>query len=151
MPPPLVPQQQQIRISKSRIVVVETVYHQQHGGQPTAVESRYAHNLTTDEQVYGPRKIVATEEWKPLDVGWVKSASLLILSNEEGKGLQVNPTEQQRKDMAARVVELSWDPRPFVWLIHPGHSFRGCPSQLKGLIIRCRSGQAECFVTVYPE
>ncbi len=153
--PPLVPNPvpRQITISKSRIIVVETVYHQSSGLQPTAVESRYSHNLKTDEQVYGPRRIVATEEWKPLDVGWVKTASLLILSNEEGKNLQVNPTQKEREDIASRVVHLAYRGLhgDGTWMIHPGHSFRGCPNSLRELFIRCQSGQAECFVTVFPE
>lgn len=64
----------------ARIVVVETVYHQLTGGQPTSAESRYVRQLMTSEQPY-IRDLTLVTEWVPLDHGWLSQASLSLLKN----------------------------------------------------------------------
>lgn len=143
-------------ILKDRLVVVETVYHQPTGEQPTAVESRFSRDLQTVEQPY-QRQLTATEEWKPLDCGWIKDAGMLVIQNLEGK-FQANPTDEERAEAAARVLEVSYredqDPNMDVsrhgWLIYPGESFRGCPSNLDLLAVRSQYGSLRLSVFIIP-
>jgi len=135
---------------KARLVVVETVYCQSPGEQPVAVESRFGRALNSQEQPYR-RVIKVGESWQPLDHGWVEEASMLVISNEEGKYLQVVPTEEQRKELETKVVELAFPGQSGCWLIPPGDSFRGCPSGLGSLLVRCRKGMSKCVVHVFPK
>ncbi len=89
-----------------RIIVVEMVYHQSIEDQPTALETRFARWLSTDEQPYGPRRAKATSEWQPLDLGWIEEASMILLSNLEGQGLQKQPTDAERLVMSQAVLEV---------------------------------------------
>lgn len=139
--------------SSSRITVVETVYHQTVPDQPTALESRFSRFLASDEQVY-VRRLTVGEDWQRLDTGWLKVASLLLVSNDEGRGQQVQPTDQERADIAARVIEVAHgEYRSAIlpdWLIPPGESLRGCPASLGNIWLRCRQGVARCTVVLFP-
>lgn len=140
---------------KSRVVVVEQVYHQQPGGQPTVVESKYTRRLDSDEQPFGPRRIRVTEEWTKLDTGWVVEGGMLCLSNEEGKIMTVQPSPSERRDIDSRIVEVCLvDPETGnvggVWLVPPGESLRAATASFNGLRIRCRKGSARIVFTVIP-
>jgi hypothetical protein len=132
----------------AQLVVVETIYHAATGCEPTAAESRFARKLETDEQPY-TRRITVTQEWQQVDTGWITEAGMLRLANKEGEGLQVQPTAEERAAMASKIVELSVDGSA-PWLIFPGESFRGMPSELESLRVRCRSGEARCLITIFP-
>lgn len=137
----------QDREPPSRLVVAGEVYHQPAGGQPTSVPLRYARALGSAEQAYR-RDLVVTGEWRPLEAGWVVSASLLIIENKEG-AFRAQPTAAERAEAAARVVEVACPPGPG-WLVPPGESFAGCPSALGALRLRCLAGEARVTVTVVP-
>jgi hypothetical protein len=141
-------------VAKSRLGVVEHVYYQATNDQATQVEGRFSRPLSTMEQPYR-RKIVATEDWQPLETGWLNEAGMLFISNEEGKCPQVVPTEKQRADMGARIVELAFG-TDFAttgdcWLILPGETFRGQPKDVKKLYYRCQRDTATCWVTIFPK
>lgn len=69
------------QIRAARIVVVETVYHQGAGGEPTCVEVKSSTQLTTDDQPY-QYDLQAGPEWKRLETGWLEKCSMLLISNE---------------------------------------------------------------------
>lgn len=129
-------------VLKSRLTVVESLYHQASGEEGMMVSSRFSRDLESDDQAYGPRRLKATEEWQPLDCGWVEEMGMVSITNEEGKRLQVNPTEKEKEATAKKVLELALTPNPdslWSFLIPPGESFRGYPSTQK-LWIRSQSG-----------
>ncbi len=146
---------------KNRLTVVESVYFQEFGEQPQSAGSRFSRNLESDEQPYS-RKLQATSDWKPLDCGWLAGCptSSLVISNDEGKHRQSNPTEEEREELAGRVLEI-WcsdgitrtmhsPPREAQWLVSPGESMRAYPVSADSLFIRCKSGTA-CFnIRLYP-
>jgi hypothetical protein len=135
---------------KSRLGVVEHVYHQASNDQAFQVEGRYSRPLVTNEQPYR-RKLTLTKEWQPFDSGWVKEAGMIHVSNEEGKHAQVIPTEREAAVTSAKVIELaSFDADPNPYLIMPGETFRGQPKDVRQLMIRCQYGTATCWVTVFP-
>ena len=137
---------------KDRVTVVETVYHRPFNAEATSVESRFTRDLESNEQVYR-RHLLVTEEWKPLDCGWLKDAGvgMLVLHNEEGRNLQTRPFQEEKEAISQRVVELAYGPEDHQgWLILPGESMRACPSNAKGLFVRCRKGTAQIIVNLIP-
>lgn len=137
-------------VRKSRLTVVETIYHQDADGQPTAVEANYARWLASDEHPF-QRRLKVGEEWQRLETGWLEDVSLLVLTNEEGKGLQTIPTDEERVALAARIVEVGTPGSEADWLILPGESLRGRPAAMRQLRFRCRAGTARCVLTLFPE
>jgi hypothetical protein len=148
----------------SRITVVETVYHQQSGGQPTAVVNRHGRPLDTDEAPY-TRQVNLTEEWQALDLGWLEgNVGMLVLSNEEGKGYTVNPPRSELEDVRRRIVEVTYEwpsgPRdmhspPKValapeWYVFPGESMRATPAHADLLRLRSQHVKARVLLTLFP-
>ncbi len=145
--------------TRGRLVLVESIYHQQPGDPPSAVESRWSRWLTSQEQPY-VRRIQATPAWQKIDSGWVgDDCSLLRLSNEEGKNHQFIPTEEEKERVKGLRLEVGialvegasgeGDVLPFL-SIDPGLCCRFCPTQASSLRIRCLGGPCRCNVAVYP-
>ncbi|MFA5376323.1 MAG: hypothetical protein WC455_11315 [Dehalococcoidia bacterium] len=71
----------------NRITVVEHVYHQVAGHDPTAIDSVFTREVTETEQVYtrkSPKGL--STEWEPLDTGWVKDPSMIFICNDAKEG-----------------------------------------------------------------
>lgn len=138
----------------ARLSVVESIYHQTHGEQPTVVESRFGRWLNTPEQPYA-RRFRAGEEWVSLDKGWVEDAAMLVLSNDEGRNPQVVPSEADKRELAQRAVEIGLaqmhgkPPQPFA-VVPPGESARFQPTNLETLMLRCWKGSARVTLTLIP-
>lgn len=125
---------------QDRLTIVERVYHQQYGQSPVSHESRYSVRLKTHEQPY-LRYATASEEWKPLDCGWLKGAAgMMVISNEAGKNTQVNLTDDEKKAVAAQVLEVLHDGDKYPMIIQPKESIRIRTDNDDLLIIRCRKG-----------
>lgn len=137
--------------AKGRLTVVEKVYHQNPGKGPTETVGSFSRDLETKQQIY-VRYLDATEEWQPLDTGWLwKDVGHLIVQNDEGQSPRVKPTEEELEELAKRVIELSYDPDgEGSWLVPPGESMRGTPSSAFKLFFRCRSGTTEFTLTLVP-
>ena len=144
-----------MRQIKDRLTVRETVYHHPFGHNPQAIETRFSHELETTEQLY-ERHLQVTEEWQPLDCGWLKDkVGMLVIQNDEGHFLYVNPTDEEREAAANRTVEVAYK-KPEqscsnCWLIPPGESMRARPSHASELAIRCQSGVAEITLYLIPK
>ncbi len=138
-----------MKMLKDILTVVEMVYLQSIEGEAQCVESRYMRELDTHEQLY-KRKLTVTNEWKPLDVGWIEKAGLLVIHNEEGKHLTVNPTEEEAKAIADSIVEISSNPEGcFSILVRPGESTRFEPSDVSKLQIRSQSDKAAIIIHAF--
>lgn len=136
----------------ARVGVVETIYHQAPDAQPISFDHRYGHIVAADEQPYS-RKLKAGSDWTALDCGWLQKASVLQVVNEEGRFPQTVPTDEERIATAAKVVELGCGTADGVHcfaLVHPGHSARFEPADVKSLHVRCRSGEVRLTVNVLP-
>lgn len=137
-------------MAKARLTVVDTVYYQSPEMQATSAESRFSRPLDTlDEQPY-IRRMKVTEEWAPLDCGWLNECSMLMLVNEEGKGLEKIPTEEEKTEISKRVIEVRFGSETVEWLILPGESLRGYPINPKLMFIRCRNGCAKLTINLFP-
>lgn len=135
---------------KDRLTVVEQVYHQPADEQPDGFESKFSCELHDREQVYQRRTRVG-EERKPVDLGWLNRVSMLVISNETGKNLQVQPSKEEKKEMDEKVLEVSFDGCEHGWLILPGHTMRAKPSDISSLRIRCLKGATKYSVVAIPE
>lgn len=114
------------RQTQSRITVVESLYYQPpNGGSPASYGSQFARWVGTSEQPYVRRTQTHDAEWHPLDTGWVRNDALLLLSNESGKNMEVNPTKEELERISRQVLELSVAPDlPAFCSIPPGESAR---------------------------
>jgi len=136
---------------KDRLAAVGTVYHQPFGEGPTSIEFRFSRELEAKEQLYS-RHIKVSEAWELLDCGWIKSAGMLVITNDEGKHQQVKPTAGELEAISKRIVEVAYGRSgKHGWLIPPGESMIGCPSNVQGLYIRCHSNTARCTVHLIPQ
>jgi len=135
-----------------RVTVVETIYHQVQGEQPTTIDSRYSRNLETNEQLY-QRRFTVAEDWTLIDLGWAgKNVSLLHISNEEGRFPHNIPTLEELEEAAKRIIEVSYVPTSGMgWSIPPRESMRGLPTKVESLFLRCACGKAKCILTLVPE
>lgn len=154
-------------IPKNRITVVENVYHQvlsrneqptQYGPKPFVIE------LETDEQVYS-RRLIITEEWSELDLGWIAKAKMFILWNDEGKFPILVPTPEEVLIASKKVLEIALAPlhaskidqdSPRIaleafGLVYPQSSIRLFPSDSRRYRVRCQSDTCSLLVVAFPE
>jgi len=135
------------------LTVVEVVYHQQFGEQPTSIEHRFDRQLATSEQPY-QRRLRASEEWLPLPTGWLPASAvgMMVISNDEGRGLALQPSSEEKEEIAGKILEVSYNSAGDggKWLIHPGETMRGYPDDAGGLYIRCRRDTARFTLYLYP-
>jgi hypothetical protein len=136
---------------KSRLSVVEMVYHQPFGGPPTTALSdgiRFTRELESNEQPYERHK-VAKEEWQQLDCGWIEQCGMLLIKNDEGQFF-VNPTKEDRTTVSEKVIDVTYDALNPHYYILPGESMRVCPVNAGDLRIRCRKGTAKYTIYMVP-
>ncbi len=134
---------------KNRLSVVGAVYYETPDAQPDGVQYVFSRGLETDDQVY-KRNLTATEEWRPLDCGWLPNPGMLLIVNNEGK-FSVNPTDEERKEAVRKVLEVCYDyTTSYCWLIPVGESMQAYPSNAQKLFIRCQSGIAKFTVHLFP-
>lgn len=133
-----------------RLTVIEKVYHQLPGEQPTATEHQFVRQLRSDEQPFS-RKFKVPREWKPLDLGWIECAGMLTIRNEEGRHPVVIPTHEQRADIDLRVIEVAFDEgaEPAL-VVLPGESCRFHPARLRDVRVRCLHGMATATIHLNP-
>jgi hypothetical protein len=142
--------------ARGHFTVVEQVHYQPVGEQAMTVFGdghRYSHEVDEDEQPY-ERHLTATEEWKPLDMGWISRCGQLLLRNDEGNRYLVNPTEQEKAETAKKVIEVAflhgYDERDAL-LVPPRESMRVYPKDASRLIVRCQKGKAHYTLALLPE
>jgi hypothetical protein len=143
--------------TRCRLSVVEYVYHQQPGQQPRAVEHRFCRDLQSDEQTY-TRVFQATEEWSPLDTGFLGSnVGHLSLVNEEGRQSSASLSPEEKLDLAKRVVEvglfinyLGGHHIHSFCVVRPGESIRLTPTNIGEYRACCLAGKARCTLTLIP-
>lgn len=93
-------------VRKPRITVLETLYHQGVlGEKPTTVECQFERELESDEQPY-QRRCKVGEDPQPLDVGWIEEVGEIHIQNNEGRSLQVQPTEEEKAETAKKSLSL---------------------------------------------
>jgi hypothetical protein len=95
-------------VPPARLVIVENVYHQITGEQPTSLAPvAYSAPLASDEQPY-QREFKVGPGWEMLDHGWLdpQGVSLLCLRNRPDQR-NVRPNADEAAADAAKVIELA--------------------------------------------
>lgn len=95
---------------RDRLTVVDKVYHQpMSGGEAFCCETTFDRWLDSDESVYS-RKIKVGSEWKRLHFGWFtdesKPVGMLVIRNDEGKHLQANLSQEEKTNLAKKMLEI---------------------------------------------
>jgi hypothetical protein len=150
------------RLPFAKLVVVEQVYYSSsEDTDPEAVDCKFVRLIRSPE---GPssqplrRRIDVGPTWQPLDVAWLEEAGHFILVNNEGRRLQLQPTEMERYEIGSRIVEIGLvlpgsspsDPTPFAEVPAGGESCRLTPVNLPLFRVRCRNGKARCHLYLFP-
>ena len=138
---------------KARMTVVETVVWSPEDGQPQHFEPSFSSWLTTDDDPFGPHRLKVGQEWQPLDCGWLKdNCGQLIIRNDEGRNLTVNPTADERKATSGKIIEVAAEHNSLlivIALIRPGQSMRAEPMALEYWRLRCPSSQEPARATLF--
>lgn len=112
-------------MSAARLTVVETVAYQVAGQSPSSEESRYTVGLRTDDEHY-TRRVKGGKDWHPVDCGWVKRASMVVIVNHDRK----------------KLLQLSGG-----LIVRPGSDCRFQPTNLRKLMAK---GAVTYTVRVFP-
>lgn len=159
----------QAKLPPTRITVVGTAYHQSHGNAPVSVNPSYSRILKSDEQVYH-RRLTVGEGWVPLDTGWVKEGSLLVVENV-GVMRATHPTAAEKEQDAARILVVAVVPEPptnppvrthhsspapptepaSFASVPVGEHLRLPPSDMGRFRVRCAAGSTGVIVTAFPK
>lgn len=139
-------------LTRPRISVVERVYYQVHGEQPTDIEHTSQSYGMTEEQPFSRRTKVGPD-WSPLPYGWVAPHNALVhIVNEEGEFTD-NPTEAERARVESLIVHVAFiqDTHAIPAISIPpreGVRFRVLDASLVRL--RCEAGTTRIKVNVFP-
>ena len=136
----------------ARLTVVESVYHQL-SNQPPAMLYRgeghqFSRDLKSDEDAY-ERRCVATAEWTPLECGWVKRCSHLLLRNDYSSPVR-QPDESDANDHTLEIMFVGGDESSMMLLV-PSESMRVHPVDPKSLMIRGRVSGVRYTLCIVPE
>lgn len=136
---------------KDRATIILRVHHQCQDEGVTTGGCSYDEELETDHEAYG-RRLTVGEEWQPLDFGWVpvEDVGMVVVENLAGRNLRVNPTDDERREIADRVLEVRHEGDAHAYAIPPrgADSFRSTdPASLR---IRSRKGETKYKIMVVP-
>lgn len=127
-----------------RLVILETIYHQDDGCQPTSIDGGFAVSKVSEEEPYH-RALLVDAEWRILDLGWAKDCSQLVLINPRPRR-DKNPTAEEAEAANSLVIEVGIGSEVFAEL-HVGESMRLRPAQQ--LSVRCRGGKSKVMVHAF--
>lgn len=132
-----------------RLTVVEKIYHQIPGSDPTGINIGFTRHLQEDEEPYlrSPRKPVPID-WTPLDLGWIaeecKSASCVVIRN---LSRPKEPVFLQEDD---EFIYIKYKDSKEHFTIAPQEAMRFTPSDPKSLVIRSSTGKALFSLVIFP-
>lgn len=140
----------------NRVTAVFNVHHEHDGEQPYSIGPVISQiKLEVNEDVY-TRRVTVRESWEELDLGHLPAdqVGLVIVENLEGRFPANNPTEEERKEAAKKIIEVSTgDGNGGAFLCFPAPislPFVGYPQDASRIALRCPVGVARCRVHVFP-
>lgn len=144
---------------KDRLTVVENIYHQISGEQPTMIPVVFDRNLETSEQPF-KRTTTVGEEWQLLELGWFKESgpgTIVVLNLnprfDEVEILQSNGKMGIVATPSTSLLEIgigNTEARECGFLIFPQEAFRGTVKPGFTLFIRSTHGKVKFTVHVLP-
>lgn len=136
------------KTTRSRVVIVETLYHQPPDEGAKSFKSNYLRWLSSDEQLY-ERTLELTTKWTKLDFGWAADPGLVLLRSKAER-LHTVPTEKQSAELDALTVEISFDGKVPALLIRVAESTRIEPMEGVKVFARARSEGVKLSVVAVP-
>lgn len=144
---------------KTRLLVVDNVYFQSPDEQPTHQPFRWGRDVDPDLSPYGPKKVVLSQEWTPIDSGWLEDKEGLVVIENLVEKRQTIPSPEEKAELLSKVIEIgirlvtgSEGSSAFsLFYINPGESFKASPTVgLRDYRLRCVAGTAKASITIYP-
>lgn len=130
------------------LTVVEQVTHSSLVRPVQYVVTPFSRTLKTKDQPYRRDNCQATEVAVDVDFGWIESVGMIVIRNEEGRNLMVNPNKE---DLEKKILYVYFgDGVEGAWEILPGETFRGSPINPKNLRISSKSGVVKYSIFVVP-
>lgn len=138
----------------TRLISTEMLYYHPVDDDPMSVNPKFVRNVSSDESPYGPKKVQVGPDWAPLDAGWVKKISILLLENVRPLR-QVYPTLQEKDEEESKVVEIGAALGDLVVqtqeiLMGETLKISPCLGDITGMRVRCRKGSTLAKLTVFP-
>ena len=130
----------------NRLTVVERIYHQITGQNPTIISGGFTRKPIADvDQVWSrtPPKGIGPN-WEPLDLGWITSCILLHVHN-----LSAESTIEVTFSCVVDDPCIE-DPSRYCLVVPPNETLRITPSSARDLRMRSQSGQAQYTITAIP-
>ncbi len=136
-----------------RISAVLRLYYSSPSIPPMSVADQWYRWGKTDRAAYQRPYCVVSDEWLPIDLGWLEGQpiGMIVLSNDEGKGLQSTPSAAEREDTEMRVLEVCFsDRRTADVYVLPGTSLPLTPVTPQAVMVRSRFKTVKYTITVLP-
>lgn len=133
-----------------RLTVVEQIYYQQPGVDAITIEAGYSYFVQENEQAF-QRISFADEEWKPLELAWIKKASCIVIQNRYAVETRRNLSEEEKVEAAKHIIQVRFDDSQHCMEIGPKESMRFKTSSLTSLQIRSAFGSTRYICNLIPE
>lgn len=142
-------------LPKARLTFNEWIAYQPLSASPVDISPRpFSRNLVTDEQIWR-REAIAGNDWARAPLGWLDDLPVaeIIITNEEGKFTQVQPSHEERAAAEARIIEVGIEANGTgvivpITLVRPHHSFHLEP--LGPIYLRCQTDRAKYTIIAVP-
>lgn len=134
----------------ARVTVVEQVYYQYEDVEPYSIRSGFTRHTEIQEQPYF-RWCTATEDWKPLDFGWMDDKLGMFVLVNETEAIVTISESNNAVPVSKQIIQICFsDNKESFWQVMPGESFRGTPSDTD-ISIRCNVGKSKFTLHCIPK
>jgi hypothetical protein len=134
-----------------RVVVLEKIYHQIPGEDPTLITSNFQYDVECDDQVFNRRHKITTD-WILIETAWINQASMMIIQNLGPKRPNVQLGPDEMHELETRYMEVSLRGDNEIDLFIPvGQSIRIIPVYLNKLKIRCVRNDTTYEMSIFPK
>lgn len=98
----------------NRMTYLLSVHHEQPGENPRTTQATYQRHLEHEEECY-TRRLTLGDEPQRIETGWLEEekCGMVLVENLEGKHTVVNPTEEEAKELADKVILIQCNGIPF--------------------------------------
>lgn len=144
----------QTQLTRDRLTVVCSVYHQHLDEDPLSIKVIQSLDLYNKAEAYS-RRLKAGDKWTKLDLGWIGSESVpgyVVLENLEGPNAFVNTTKAEKEALAEKVLLITHgkDNDKAMFAIDPGSLLFTRPLSHNELYIKAAVGQVCYRLTIFP-
>lgn len=139
---------------QDRVTITQNMHHEHFGTPPVSIPpSIHSRMLEHVEEPY-QRRLRAGKDWQPVvdDGCWIPANKIgyVTIENLEGKVQLVNPTEDERKKTASKILELSYTKNSKeADLVYPGATQIKVPADASKLYVRCQDGEGSYKLHVF--